>query len=173
MATEKTKPVMNVAEVPMRTVGNGNGFVAQAGSFGRLIGSPGIGVMYYEVAPGKKAFPFHAHHQTHELFVILEGEGTYRFGPDTYPVKTQDVLAAPTGGPEHAHQIVNTGSVTLRYLGISANPGSSDVVEYPDSGKFAVSSRFDWASMSGGVRFIGRKETSLDYWDGEDTGDKT
>jgi hypothetical protein len=41
------------------------------------------------------------------------------------------------------------------------------VVEYPDSGKFAVTSRFDWATGKGGVRHIARPGASLDYYDGE------
>src|SRR5262249_12181049 len=137
------------------------------GSFGRMIGSTGIGCMYTVVPPGKRAFPFHVHHQIHELFVILEGNGEYRFGDKTYPVKAGDVCAAPSGGPEVAHQIVNTGEADLKYLGISTT-ATTEVVEYPDSGKFAVSSRFEWSNpASGGVRFVGRKEGTIDYWDGE------
>jgi hypothetical protein len=44
---------------------------------------------------------------------------------------------------------------------------SPEVVEYPDSGKFAVFSRPDEQATQLGFRFVGRKETSLDYWDGE------
>jgi len=166
--TDAVKPVMNIADVPLRDNKRGDTFDAQVGSFGRMIGSTGLGVMLHVVEPGKKAFPFHAHHMTQELFVILEGEGTYRFGTQKYPVKAGDVLAAPAGGPEVAHQIVNTGTKTLKYLGISANPGTGDVVEYPDSKKFAVSSRYDWTTGKvGGIRFVGRVEDSLDYWDGE------
>jgi uncharacterized cupin superfamily protein len=164
---EAVKPVMNIADVPLRDNAHGETFEAKVGSFGKMIGSTGIGVMLHVVPPGKRAFPFHAHHQTQELFVVMEGEGTYRFGKDSYPVKAGDVLAAPTGGPEHAHQIINTGAAPLKYLGISANPVGTDVVEYPDSGKFAVSSRFDWSTGKGGVRYIGRAENSLDYWEGE------
>ena len=164
---ETVKPVMNIADVPLRDNAHGETFEAKIGSFGRTIGSTGIGVMLHVVEPGKAAFPFHAHHQTHELFVILEGEGTYRFGTESYPVKAGDVLAAPTGGPEAAHQIINTGAAPLKYLGISASPGTTEVVEYPDSNKFAVTSRYDWATGTGGVRYIGRQENSLDYWDGE------
>jgi uncharacterized cupin superfamily protein len=169
MSDGKVKPVINVADVPLRKNGHGDSFESEVGSFGRSIGSTGIGVMLHVVQPGKKAFPFHAHHQTHELFVVLEGEGTYRFGEDRYPVKAGDVLAAPTGGAEAAHQLLNTGKVPLKYLGISANPGGvGDVVEYPDSKKFAVTSRYDWATGKGGVRYIGRAENSLGYWDGEE-----
>ena len=165
--SETMKPVINIADVPLRDNGHGETFAAKIGSFGRMIGSTGIGVMLHVVEPGKKAFPFHAHHMTSELFVILEGEGIYRFGSESYPVKAGDICAAPTGGPEVAHQIVNTGKTVLKYLGISANPGAGDVVEYPDSNKFAVSSRFDWATGKGGVRYVGRQENSLDYWEGE------
>lgn len=164
----QTKPVINLADVELRENSHGEMFAAKIGSFGRMIGSAGIGAMLHEVEPGKAAFPFHAHHVTHELFLILEGEGTYRFGEERYPVRAGDVCAAPTGGAEVAHQLINTGTAPLRYLGLSANPGGvGDVVEYPDSGKFAVSSRFDWATGKGGVRYVGRQENSLDYWDGE------
>ena len=164
--SETVKPVMNIADVPLSDNAHGEAFAAKIGSFGGKIGS-NMGVMLHVVEPGKKAFPFHAHHMTQELFVILEGEGTYRFGSESYPVKAGDVLAAPTGGPEVAHQIINTGKTTLKYLGISANPtGVGDVVEYPDSGKFGVAARFD-RETGKGLRYIGRAETSLDYWDGE------
>ena len=163
---EPSKPVINLADVPLRDNGHGDKFEAKVGSFGRMIGSTGLGAMLHVVEPGKRAFPFHNHHGIHELFLILEGEGEYRFGKDTYPVKAGDVCAAPTGGPETAHQLVNTGKTTLKYLGISTMSGT-EVVEYPDSGKFGVTSRYDWATGKGGVRFLGRPEGSLDYWDGE------
>lgn len=162
-----TKPVINIADVPLREVGNEAGFMAKVGSFGASIGSTGIGCMVHVVEPGKRAFPFHVHHQIHELFVILEGEGIYRFGSERYPIKVGDVCAAPTGGPERAHQIINTGPVPLKYLGLST-VSETEVVEYPDSGKVGVLSHFDWATMSGGVRHMFRKtDTPLDYHDGE------
>ncbi len=166
---EAQRPVINLDDVPLRQNGNGGAFEARIGSFGSMIGSTGMGAMLHVVPPGKKAFPFHAHHQIHELFVILEGEGTYRQGDQTYPVKAGDVCAAPTGGPETAHQIINSGTELLKYLGVSTM-ADTEVVEYPDSNKFGAISRFDWSNpQSGkGVRFVGRTEASLDYWDGED-----
>lgn len=162
----KVKPVINLADVALRDNVHGDRFAAKVGSFGDRIGSAGIGCMLHVVPPGKRAFPFHNHHFSHELFVVLEGEGEYRFGNDVYPIRAGDVLAAPAGGQEVAHQIINTGATEMRYLGLSTY-GTTEVVEYPDSGKFAVSSRFDWATGKGGVRYVGRVENSLDYWDGE------
>lgn len=159
------KPVVNIADLPLRDGGNGTDFKAKIGRLGPMIGSTGIGCMLHVVEPGDKAFPFHAHHAIHELFVILEGEGTYRYGSQRYPVKAGDVCAACAGG--EAHQLLNTGDKVLKYLGISTME-TTEVVEYPDSGKFGVSSRFDWSSPdAGGIRYIGRAENSLDYYDGE------
>jgi uncharacterized cupin superfamily protein len=164
---EAVKPVISLADVALRDNGHGDKFAAKVGSFGRAIGSAGIGCMLHVVPPGKRAFPYHNHHAVHELFVVLEGTGAYRFGGATYPVKAGDVLAAPAGGRETAHQLVNTGDTDLRYIGISTAVGT-EVVEYPDSGKFAVTSRYDWSNpAAGGIRFVGRKEASLDYWEGE------
>jgi uncharacterized cupin superfamily protein len=160
------KPIINLDDVPLRDSSHGETFQAKVGSFGGMIGSTGLGAMLHVVEPGKRAFPYHNHHGIHELFLILEGEGEYRFGKETYRVKRGDVLAAPTGGPETAHQIINSGKSTMKYLGISTSR-TTEVVEYPDSDKFAVSSRFDWSTGKGGVRFVGRSKDSLDYWDGE------
>ena len=99
------------------------------------------------------------------MFVILEGQGKYRFGDATYDVAAGDVLGAPRGGPEYAHKLVNTGDSPLRYLAISSR-AMIDVCEYPDSGKFAVNSR-DADSGKSHFVYIGREENSLDYWDGE------
>ena len=167
MGNSENSPVISLSDIPLSHRGNGGAFEAEIGSFGRTIGSSGLGCMLHVVQPGKKAFPRHAHHQIHELFVILEGEGTYRFGDQSYPVQAGDVCAAPTGGPETAHQIENTGAVPMKYLGVSTM-ADTEVVEYPDSRKFAAISRFDWATMSGGIRFIGRTGESLDYFDGEE-----
>ena len=75
----------------------------------------------------------------------------------------------PAGGPASAHQIVNSGPEELRYLCLSTTR-SPEAVEYPDSGKFAVTAG---VPLGGGprdasLRFIGRAEGTLDYWDGEE-----
>src|SRR5262249_44041395 len=99
-------------------------------------------------------------------FVILAGQGEYRYGDHRVPVRAGDVLGAPAG--RIAHQLINTGSEELRYLGVSTNAGV-DVVEYPDSGKFAVAAGLKNAHFRHATYTqIGRGGASLDYWDGED-----
>ena len=163
------KPVINIADVPLVDHGHGEGFQAQLGRIGGLIGAKKLGCMLHIVQPGKKAFPFHAHHVNEEMYLILQGEGTYRLGGETYQVKKGDVLAAPAGDDTMAHQLLNTGSEDLHYLCFSTRM-DPDVVEYPDSGKFAVGSMIpeDKGMLGARVAYIGRLENCLDYWEGEE-----
>ena len=167
-------PVVNIADVALIDLRHGDDFEAKLGRISPLIGSTGLGCMLTIVPPGKRAFPFHVHHATHEMFVILEGSGTYRFGKATYPVKKGDVVAAPAGGADKAHQLINTGSTDLKYLGISNNLGTQpEVVEYPDSNKFlAFAGAADGSPTAAPFRFIGRLTSAVDYWDGEGQGSK-
>jgi hypothetical protein len=40
---------------------------------------------------------------------VLEGEGEIRIGDAKHPIRKGDFIACPPGGPETAHQIINTG----------------------------------------------------------------
>ena len=117
--TTPTKPVVNIADIPLVDRGHGEKFAVLWCRVGHLIGMKGLGCALHVVPSGKRAFPYHVHHANEELFLILAGTGDYRFGDKTYPIKAGDLLAAPPGGPEAAHQITNTGAVEMRYLGIS------------------------------------------------------
>lgn len=130
-----------------------------------------LGCAYTEVAPGKTACPYHVHHAEDEMLVILSGEGDYRFGGEIYKVKAGDVLGAPIGDASYAHQLINTGTETLKYLVVSSK-ADIDVCEYPDSGKFQVMSRQVHGTARRRFRYIGREETSLDYFEGENFGDE-
>jgi uncharacterized cupin superfamily protein len=163
---EPTKsPVMNIADVPLADRGNGKSFVLKWGRVGPLLGLEGLGCAVHVVPPGKRAFPFHRHHVLDELFYIVSGAGEYRFGDEILALRAGDIVGAPAGSKPH--QIINTGSEDLRYLGISSM-SSVDVVDYPDSKKLAVgagikNSDFRTATYVG----IGRLAPA-DYYDGED-----
>jgi len=159
------KPLVNVADVPLMDRGRGERFSVRWGRIGPAIGLTNLGFALHVVPPGKRAFPFHAHHVADELFFILSGTGEYRFGDQSFSVRQGDVLGAPAG--KTAHQLVNTGSEDLRYLGLSTI-GSVDVVEYPDSKKFGVMAGVkDGNPKSASFAHLGRVGETLDYWDGE------
>jgi uncharacterized cupin superfamily protein len=164
-----TKPVINIAEAPLHANGNGGQFVAELCRIGPLIGANNLGCQLHVVPAGKKAFPRHAHHVNEEMFFVLSGEGAYRLGEETYPIRAGDVMSAPAGDVSTAHQIVNTGAGELRYLAFSTRL-DPEVVEYPDSNKFAVASLAppDKGLLAAKLLYIGRRETSLGYFDGEE-----
>jgi uncharacterized cupin superfamily protein len=158
------KPIVNIADVPLQDFGKGENFAAKIGRIAPMLGSTGLGCMLTVVPPGKRAFPFHRHHVIHELFFVLSGTGEYRLGDKRHPLGAGDVIAAPAGG--EAHQIINTGSEELRYLGLSTM-GEVDVVDYPDSGKMAVAAGIKNADFTTATyRGMGRIAPA-DYWDGE------
>lgn len=162
------KPILNVADAELMEFGSPGGkFAAKLGRMGAMIGAEKLGAMLTIVEPGKRAFPFHAHHAIEEMFYVIEGEGEYRFGEETYPIKQGDLLAAPTGGPEHAHQIMNTGNETLKYLGFSTMD-KLDIVEYPDSDKYLAFASEDGSPQTARMRVMGRKGEEVGYFDGED-----
>ena len=74
-----------------------------------------------------------------------------------------DVIGAPAGGRDTAHQLINTGDVDLRVL-VASSMHEPDVCEYPDSDKFAV-----MAGPQGARSFthIGRRMDAVDYYEGE------
>ena len=155
--------VLNLDEVELASHGHGDRFEAHLGPIGRRIGARKLGCRLTVVPPGKRAWPYHCHHNNEEMFFILSGTGTLRIGEKRVPLRAGDVVCAPEGGPETAHQILNDGAEELRYLAISTMQGP-DVYEYPDSGKFGV---FAGDKLAPRFTFYGRAATAVDYWDGE------
>lgn len=164
-----TKAVVNVADLPLDHMTKGSRFAVETGEIGQALGLKGLGAMLHIVPPGKRAFPFHMHHVSDEMFLILSGIGTYRFGEEMIPVKAGDCLGAPAGG--RAHQIINTGAEPLRYIGFSNNT-NADVVEHPDSGRIRVDVGAQGFHYVDGTFKQGLRPMPMDYWEGEDIGDE-
>ncbi len=161
-------PLVNLSDVSLRDGGNGHQFVAKLGRVGALIGASKLGCQYHVVPPGKKAFPRHNHHANEEMFYVVAGQGSYRRGDETYPIREGDVIAAPAGDVSTAHQIANTGTAELRYLAFSTRL-DPDVTEYPDSGKFSVASMIPpgGGMLSAKFGYTSRKDNPVGYFDGE------
>jgi uncharacterized cupin superfamily protein len=143
-------------------------FDARMQVIGTRIGAQRLGYNITELSPGKRAFPFHNHRVNEEMFFILEGSGEVRIGERTYPVRVGDIIACPPGGRESAHQIINSGAATLRYLAVSTRL-TPEIVEYPDSDKFVVAGDFPPGADGQPQEFFfaGRAGSAVDYWDGE------
>jgi uncharacterized cupin superfamily protein len=159
------QPFVNLDDVEFDDVEDNGYYTSKRARFSAGIGARQLGYNLTELPPGKSQCPFHSHRAEEEMFLILEGEGELRFGTDRYPIRRHDVIACPTGGPEVAHQIINTGSTTMRYLSLS-NCADVEICEYPDSGKIGV-----FASTPGftSLRGLHRAASSVDYYDGEST----
>lgn len=166
-----SKAILNIADLEYRPWGHGDRFAAKMGGISDRIGAKQLGYNLTVLPPGKRAFPFHSHRVNEEMFFVLDGEGEIRIGDETHPLKEGDVVACPTGGPETAHQIINTSTDSeLKYLAVSTRIWP-EIAEYPDSGKFGVLAQF--ASGDNGepetFRFITREQSGMDeYWEGEE-----
>lgn len=159
------KPIVNLDAVEFTDVEENGYYTSKRAQFSAGIGARKLGYNLTELPPGKAQCPFHSHRAEEEMFLILDGEGELRFGTHRYRLRRHDVIACPTGGPEVAHQIINTGSTTLRYLALS-NLADTEICEYPDSNKIAT---FADAEGQIGLRKLFRAEAAVPYYDREST----
>lgn len=157
------KPIANLDDVAFDDVEEDGLYTSRRARFSDGIGARNLGYNLTVLPPGKAQCPFHSHHGEEEMFLILEGEGELRFGEERHPIRRHDVIACPTGGADVAHQIINTGTETMRYLAVSTRV-PLDSCEYPDSGKISI--------VAGNGRTttlwkMFRAETTVDYYDRE------
>jgi uncharacterized cupin superfamily protein len=164
--SDTVSPVVHLADLKCEPFTHGEAYASQDAGISELLGLTRIGAAYTKIPPGKSDCPFHVHHEEDEMFVILEGNGEYRFGTGVFGVGPGDVLGAPRGGSELAHKLTNTGTTVMTLIGISSK-ANTEVCEYPDSNKFMVRSRISSGNETS-LRFIGRLGEGVDYWDGEE-----
>jgi uncharacterized cupin superfamily protein len=171
-----TRPLVNLDELEVREVAperaphgpDAKRYDIRWAEIASRIGARKLGYNLTVVAPGKRNCPFHSHRAEEEMFFILEGTGELRYGNARYPLRSGDIIACPTGGPDTAHQIINTGDTEMRYLSVSTM-APIEVCEYPDSGKFGVYEDQPWDDSGGRAPFrhLARREDARDYWEGE------
>lgn len=165
--TKRHPNIVNINEIEANQFGKGKFGFASRG-IALQAGAKLIGCNWFEVLPGKTAFPHHFHTGIEEGIYILNGTGSLRIGKDTVEVRAGDYIAFPQG-PAYAHSMINSGTEPLQYLAMS-NKNNVDVVGYPDSKKLAVMALSDpseWPPKNPWVRTIFKEQPSVDYYDGE------
>ena len=164
-----TKPLLNLddPDLDFDDVERNGFYTSKRATVGRRIGARALGYNLSVLPPGKAQCPFHSHRAEEEMFLVLDGEGELRFGAERHPIRRHDVIACPTGGPEVAHQIVNTGTTDLRYLAVST-VADVEICEYPDSGKVSTVA----GDGPDALRGMHRKAAAVGYYDGEDAADR-
>ena len=163
-------PIINISDLEFQPWGHGERFEAKLGNIGRKLGAQKLGYNLTVLPPGKRAFPFHSHRVNEEMFFVIEGEGEVRIGEDRHAIRRGDVICCPPGGPDTAHQIINTSDAELKYLAISTQE-QPEVAEYPDSGKYGVFSVLtDADGKAETMRLVFRDGGAgmADYWEGEE-----
>jgi uncharacterized cupin superfamily protein len=160
---ELGKPILNIEEVAFDDIEENGLYTSRRGQISDHIGAKKLGYNLTVLPPGKAQCPFHNHHGEEEMFFIIEGEGELRFGAERYPIRKHDVIACPPGGPEVAHQIINTGATTMRYLALSTLV-DVEACEYPDSQKVLIVAGPRGKRV---LRKMFRAEAEVDYYDRE------
>jgi uncharacterized cupin superfamily protein len=138
-------------------------FACKSKRLGVAAGNKRLGCSLYEVAPGKRAFPMHAHLANEEALYVLEGEGTVRIADGEVHVQAGDYVAFPTG---QAHQLINTSTAPIRYLCFSTME-SPEVALYPDADKIGILS-VDPAPLRVIFKRSDAGATMADYFEGND-----
>lgn len=154
--------VVNLDELSLERFEKGGKFACDAVRVGPLVGAKDLGYSYDVVPPGKRSCPFHSHRAEEEMFFVVRGSGTLRYGNETRKIRAGDFICCPTGGPETAHQIVNDSSEELAYISVSTMM-PAEVCEYPDSGKIG-SFGGEGATR---LRHMTPAGAAVDYWKDE------
>jgi uncharacterized cupin superfamily protein len=160
---DNNKPFLNISDDAEYQLNDDGAFKEECFPVSDKIGAQKLGYNVIVIPAGFKACPFHSHHVNEEMFLVLGGEGTLRFGQNSYQIKKDDIIACPPGGAEVAHQIVNTSCEPLKVLCISTRE-PFDVCEYPDSNKILT-----MVGKQGHRSFshISRLSEKVDYFEGE------
>jgi uncharacterized cupin superfamily protein len=162
----KHKHVINLSEVAVDKINapEGSPFGGLRQRVGVHVGAQKLGYSFFNVPPGKAAFPYHTHSGNEEMIYIIDGAGVLRFGKEELAVTTGAVIACPPGA-EYPHQLINTGDKELRYLAVSTME-FPDLCEYPDSNKVGA---YTTAAVGQqvGFRALYVKDTNVNYYEGE------
>jgi uncharacterized cupin superfamily protein len=104
----------------------------------RLARGTGLGASVYELGPGNWV-PFHFHHGSEELLVVLRGQPTLRTGEGSRQLAEGEAVHFPVG-PDGVHGLSNETTNPVRYL-MASTLVSPEVAEYPDLNQITAQAR--------------------------------
>jgi len=154
--------VVNIDELALERGEQGAQYAWNSTRIGPKLGAKDLGYSYDVIPPGKRGCPFHSHRAEEEMFFIVRGSGTLRYGRETRRIRAGDFICCPTGGPDTAHQIINDSDAELAYISVSTMM-PAEVCEYPDSGKVGAFG----GSGESRLRHVTEMSAAVDYWKGE------
>ena len=93
----------------------------------------------WELDPGAAIGPYHLHHGTDELLIVLSGRPSVRTPDGERELAPGSVVQFPRG-LTGAHQVVNRTDDVVRYV-MAAFHRSPEVIEYPEEGVTIVGAR--------------------------------
>jgi uncharacterized cupin superfamily protein len=145
-----------------RTVEQG-GFGVRGSRVGAVAGASHLGLTVYELDPGKRNLPYHAHFGVEEVIVVLRGTPTLRSPEGERELAEGEVVACPPGRAG-AHQLINRSEQVARFIMISSK-ALADLIEYPDSEKISAQGGA-WGTPDAVAYMLSTAE-QLGYFEGE------
>lgn len=130
----------------------------------RLVGGEAVGVSLYEIPAGATQAPYHFHHGSEELLVVLRGRPTLRTPDGERELSDGETVHFPKGLPG-THQLSNRTGEPVRYV-IFGTLTTPEVVEYPDSGKLAALARTE-SQRGDRLWTMHRLDEGVDYFTDE------
>ena len=98
---KKHPNVTNIHEAEARAMGKGSKFGFKGKRLGPSSGAVSLGCSWYEVEPGKAAFPNHYHCANEEGIYILEGSGETLIGKQK--VASKRAIISPIRSDRNIH----------------------------------------------------------------------
>jgi uncharacterized cupin superfamily protein len=114
------------------------------GNAKRLPSAERLGATVYELGPNNFV-PYHFHHASEEMLVVLDGEMTMKTEEGERLVRRGEVVIFPVG-PAGAHGFRADGNGRCRYL-MASSGQAPEVAEYPELGQ--ITAQAPTASQTG------------------------
>jgi uncharacterized cupin superfamily protein len=126
---------------------------------GARLGAELIGGSLYELEPGDRLWPYHAHHANEEWLIVVRARR--RCGRRTVSTSSASATSPVSGGARTAHTRSRTGQAPPSVCWCSRALLAPEIVVYLDMGKVGT------RDARGDRLTLARPGPPVDYWEGE------